>query len=486
MAVFNAAKREIDLKIVYYGPAMCGKTTNVQSIHKMLAPQQRGELMSLATKDDRTLFFDFLPIELGDVRGFKTRFHIYTVPGQVYYGLTRRAVLTGADGVVFVVDSQTNKLQDNIESLKDLAENLKFYKKDLASFPFVFQYNKRDLPHVAPVDELDSMLNQLNVPSFESSAVTGMGVVETLTAICKLVLKQMDSGTAKKKPLQPQASMPPAAKPAAPAARSSVAPDDTGLRIFTEEPSAPSHGMRTEPVPPQPVPSAPAAMPEQKPSLRLRPTEPAPLSLDTAPPPAVPPIESKSEPQLDDINLEAAPESEPQFDGMNPQSPPPFDAGSSDMSADIGLSFDDDVVLDETAEQEPELSFDADSSDLVIEEPAFDMDETGLSFDDDYDAGPSELPAADSAVQPAFIEDDSSAYTLETPSLEFEEPQGAEAPSPTPAQQAPSVPDISIVACGSPRKISDTSISLPITLKLNKDDTECSISITISLDNMPL
>ena len=156
------------------------------------------------------------------------------------------------------------------------------------------------------------------------------------------------------------------------------------------------------------------------------------------------------------------------------------------MSADIGLSFDDDVVLDETAEQEPELSFDADSSDLVIEEPAFDMDETGLSFDDDYDAGPSELPAADSAVQPAFIEDDSSAYTLETPSLEFEEPQGAEAPSPTPAQQAPSVPDISIVACGSPRKISDTSISLPITLKLNKDDTECSISITISLDNMPL
>ena len=224
MAVFNAAKREIDLKIVYYGPAMCGKTTNVQCIHKMLAPQQRGELMSLATKDDRTLFFDFLPIELGDVRGFKTRFHIYTVPGQVYYGLTRRAVLTGADGVVFVVDSQTNKLQENIESLKDLAENLKFYKKDLATFPFVFQYNKRDLAHVAPVVELDSMLNQLNVPAYESSAVTGMGVVETLTAICKLVLKQMDSGTAKKKPLQPQASAPPVARAAAPSAPSSVAP----------------------------------------------------------------------------------------------------------------------------------------------------------------------------------------------------------------------------------------------------------------------
>ena len=482
MAVFNAAKREIDLKIVYYGPAMCGKTTNVQSIHKMLAPQQRGELMSLATKDDRTLFFDFLPIELGDVRGFKTRFHIYTVPGQVYYGLTRRAVLTGADGVVFVVDSQTNKLQDNIESLKDLAENLKFYKKDLTSFPFVFQYNKRDLAHVMPVDELDSMLNTLNVPSYESSAVTGMGVVETLTAICKLVLKQMDSGTAKKKPLQPQASMPPAAKAAAPAARSSVAPDDTGLRIFTEEPIAPSPGRRPEPVQPQPVPSAPTALPEQMPSLRLSPTEPAPLSFDSSIPPAVQPIESKVEPQ---------------FDGMNLQSPPPFNAGSSDMSADLELSFDDDVVLDETVAQEPELSFDDDSSGLDIEEPALDMeepaldieelaldmDETGLSFDED-DAVPAEKPAADVALQPAFIED-SSAYTLENPSLEFEEPQGAEDFSAMPAQTS-SVPGISIIACGSPRKISDTSISLPITLKLNKDDTECSISITISLDNMPL
>ena len=215
MAVFNAAKREIDLKIVYYGPAMCGKTTNVQCIHKMLAPQQRGDLMSLATKDDRTLFFDFLPIELGDVRGFKTRFHIYTVPGQVYYGLTRRAVLTGADGVVFVADSQTNKLQDNLESLKDLAENLKFYKKDITSFPFVLQYNKRDLPHVTPVEELNAMLNSYNVPAYESSALTGMGVVETLTGICKMVLKQMDSGTAKKKPAQPSATILPGAKDAA-------------------------------------------------------------------------------------------------------------------------------------------------------------------------------------------------------------------------------------------------------------------------------
>jgi signal recognition particle receptor subunit beta len=197
MAVFNEAKREIDLKIVYYGPAMCGKTTNVQCIHKMMSPQQRGELVSLATKDDLTLFFDFLSIDLGSLRGFKTRFHIYTVPGQVRYALTRRAVLTGVDGVVFVVDSQTGKLQDNIESLKDLGENLRFYRKDLAVFPFVLQYNKRDLPDIMPADELNTKLNTLHVPAFESCAIAGMGVSETLTAICKIVLKHKDSGTAK-------------------------------------------------------------------------------------------------------------------------------------------------------------------------------------------------------------------------------------------------------------------------------------------------
>lgn len=199
MAVINAEKREIDLKIVYYGPGLCGKTTNVQCIHRLLNPQQRGELVSLATKDDRTLFFDFLSIEPGSVRGFKTRFHIYTVPGQVHYALTRRAVLTGADGVVFVVDSQTEKLDENIASLKDLAENLRFYNKDITTFPMVQQYNKRDLPNIMPAEELKTMFNILDVPAFESSAITGMGVMDTLTAICKTVLEHLDKGMAKKK-----------------------------------------------------------------------------------------------------------------------------------------------------------------------------------------------------------------------------------------------------------------------------------------------
>jgi len=199
MAIFNEAKREIDLKIVYYGPALCGKTTNVQCIHKMMSPGQRGELVSLATNDDLTLFFDFLPLDLGSIRGFKTRFHIYTVPGQVHYALTRRAVLTGVDGVVFVVDSQTSQIKDNVDSLKDLAENLRYYRKDLTGLPFVFQYNKRDLTTIIPADELNTRLNTLNVPSFESCAVNGMGVSETLAAICKMVLKNKDSGAIKKK-----------------------------------------------------------------------------------------------------------------------------------------------------------------------------------------------------------------------------------------------------------------------------------------------
>ncbi len=192
MPVFNAAKREIDIKIVYYGPALCGKTTNVHSVHKKLPPGQRGEIMALATKDDRTLFFDFLSIELGNVKGFKTRFHVYTVPGQVYYALTRRAVLTGVDGIIFVADSQNDKMKENIESLNDLDSNLKYYKKELDAIPFVIQYNKRDLENIIPVEEMNPVLNKFDVPFFEASAKKNEGVMETLTACCKIILKKLN------------------------------------------------------------------------------------------------------------------------------------------------------------------------------------------------------------------------------------------------------------------------------------------------------
>ena len=191
MVVFNPVKKEIDIKIVYYGPALCGKTTNLQSVHLSLNPQQRGELVSLATKDDRTLFFDFLPIELDNIKGFKTRFHIYTVPGQVFYTLTRKAVLTGVDGIIFVADSQNDKMEENVESLDDLRENLKYYKKDVASIPYVIQYNKRDLKNILPLDEMQRQLNAQHAPYFEASALEGTGVMETLTMCCKMVLKQI-------------------------------------------------------------------------------------------------------------------------------------------------------------------------------------------------------------------------------------------------------------------------------------------------------
>ena len=192
MAVFNIAKREVDLKIVYCGPALCGKTTNVQFIHKMLGPQQCGELVSLPTKDDRTLFFDFLLMERY-ISGLKTRFHLYTVPGQVQYALTRRSVLVGVDGIVFVIDSQAEKVNDNLDSMDDLSEQLRFYKKDITTFPLVLQYNKRDLPNILPVEELDSRFNRLGVPAFEACAITGRGVAATLNSICTTVQKTYDN-----------------------------------------------------------------------------------------------------------------------------------------------------------------------------------------------------------------------------------------------------------------------------------------------------
>jgi signal recognition particle receptor subunit beta len=187
MAVFNYFRKEIDAKIVYYGPGLCGKTTNLQFIHQHLDPTQRGKMVSLATEEDRTLFFDFLPIELENIRRFKMRFHLYTVPGQVYYGATRVAVLTGVDGVIFVADSQIERLEDNLVSLTELKDNLSSYGKNIETTPFIIQYNKRDLPNILPVEELNNKINYLNVPYFEAIAIEGKGVLESLTMACRMV-----------------------------------------------------------------------------------------------------------------------------------------------------------------------------------------------------------------------------------------------------------------------------------------------------------
>lgn len=188
MSFINYSSREINCKIVYYGPGLCGKTTNLQYIYRRTNPDQKGKLISLATETERTLFFDFLPLALGDIRGFKIRFHLYTVPGQVFYAASRKLILKGVDGVVFVADSQIERMDSNMESFDDLKINLAEQGYELEKLPFVIQYNKRDLPNVVPVEDMDKLLNPRRVACFEGVAVTGKGVFETLKTVAKQVL----------------------------------------------------------------------------------------------------------------------------------------------------------------------------------------------------------------------------------------------------------------------------------------------------------
>ncbi|MGH7592858.1 MAG: GTP-binding protein [Gemmatimonadales bacterium] len=223
MSLVNYASREINCKIVYYGPGLGGKTTNLEYVYEKVAPSSKGKLISLATETERTLFFDFLPVDLGTIRGFRTRFHLYTVPGQVYYNASRKLILKGVDGVVFVADSQIDRTEANLEAMQNLYDNMTQHGYDLTRLPFVIQYNKRDLPNAAPVTVLDAALNPgwpvddtdrqkltpdpyrpgeylvkevdgvwvERVPTFEATAVRGEGVFDTLKAVSKLVLKSL-------------------------------------------------------------------------------------------------------------------------------------------------------------------------------------------------------------------------------------------------------------------------------------------------------
>ena len=191
MSFINYSSREINCKIVYYGPGLCGKTTNLQYIYRRTNPEQKGKLISLATETERTLFFDFLPLALGDIKGFKIRFHLYTVPGQVFYAASRKSILKGVDGVVFVADSQIERMEANMESLEDLKINLAEQGYDLEKLPFTIQHNKRDLPNIAPLDEMNTILNPNGIPWFEGVAMTGQGVFETLKNVAKQVLFEL-------------------------------------------------------------------------------------------------------------------------------------------------------------------------------------------------------------------------------------------------------------------------------------------------------
>jgi len=187
----NFPAREINCKLVYYGPGLGGKTANLQWIYEHTGTSQKGKMVSLATETDRTLFFDFLPLDLGTVRGFKTRFHLYTVPGQVFYEASRRLILKGADGVVFVADSQEERMDANLETLDNLREHLKDHNLEFNTIPYVLQFNKRDLPNVLPVDELKKQLQVKGEPTLEAVAIKGEGVFDTLKEVAKLVLTEL-------------------------------------------------------------------------------------------------------------------------------------------------------------------------------------------------------------------------------------------------------------------------------------------------------
>jgi len=238
MVQINFANKEIQCKVVYYGPGMSGKTTNLEVVHKKAPPAAKGELTSIATEGDRTLFFDFMPLDLGNIAGIKTKFQLYTVPGQVYYNSTRKLVLQGVDGVVFVCDSQAEKIEENIEALENLKTNLKEYGRDIHSIPVILQYNKRDLPTAMTVEELNARLNPMGLTTFEAVASTGEGVFPTLKALASLVLESINrdktsgggmaspGGKATVRPAPPSAprAMPPAPSQQAPAAAAPSAP----------------------------------------------------------------------------------------------------------------------------------------------------------------------------------------------------------------------------------------------------------------------
>ena len=191
MTFINYASKEINCKIVYYGPGLCGKTTNLQYIYNKTAPEAKGKMISLATEADRTLFFDFLPLDLGTIRGFKTRFHLYTVPGQVFYDASRKLILKGVDGVIFVADSQEERSEANVESIRNLECNLHEHGFDLKEIPYALQFNKRDLPTSMPADRMYRTLNYKREPTFEAVATTGQGVFDTLKSVAKQILIEL-------------------------------------------------------------------------------------------------------------------------------------------------------------------------------------------------------------------------------------------------------------------------------------------------------
>lgn len=276
MVQINFARREVNCKIVFYGPGLSGKTTNLEIIHKKVPAGARGQLTSIATEQDRTLFFDFMPLDLGTVAGMKTKLFLYTVPGQVYYNSTRKLVLQGADGIVFVADSDPNRMPDNLESLKDLEENLKEYGIDMRRIPLVLQFNKRDLPGAMPMAEMNAKLNSYEAPTFEAVAVKGDGVMQTLKGLSKIVIEKLNDDYAPGK----------VSGPAKPASAVVSAPPAAPAEVKQKSAMPPA----VPPPPPKPKTAAQPAVPRPEPVVATKAPPPPPPRVQPVAPPRPQPI----------------------------------------------------------------------------------------------------------------------------------------------------------------------------------------------------
>jgi mutual gliding-motility protein MglA len=357
MATINYALREISVKIVYYGTGLCGKTTNLQVIHRKVPTEFKSDMVSLATETDRTLFFDFLPLDLGKIKGFSTKFQLYTVPGQVYYNATRKLVLRGVDGVVFVVDSAPEKVQENIESFKNLEENLAEYGYQRENIPIIMQYNKRDFPNAVPIDKLNALVNKYGLPWNESIAVQGKGVFESLKMMGKLVIDNLN----KKYSRSSSPAAPPSPQPVAPSQADPYAPQPQGRPDGFQQRPAPAPLQRQQPPPVRPSPAQPAAWPPRQPQQAApqpiddpfreipapqpagRPRPQAAPQFTTQPSP--PPQQPKSNPDYYDygsINLEpiARPAQPVRGDAPQPPAGNPPEASSSIDKTDLDLEIE--------------------------------------------------------------------------------------------------------------------------------------------------
>lgn len=336
MVQINFASREVSCKIVYYGPGRCGKTTNLQVVHAKAPPTSTGEMISIATKGDRTLYFDFLSLDLGTVAGMRTRFHLYTVPGQVYYDQTRKLVLQGSDGIVFVADSARGMMAENIESLDNLVKNLHENGLDIKDIPVVLQWNKRDLPDAMPVDELDKTLNRHHWPTFEATAVKGHGVFQTLKGIAQQVIRKLnreqgfsDDGHSRKADAKlisvPPPPPPPISAPQAP--HSQVAPPSVPKASPTGGPEAMPAALRPPTIQPR---SAPAAKPAAPPRVAPPPPSaqqpvPAPVAPAHPPPkPVAPPSKPATPPPPPAKPAALAPAKPAAPPPAKPAAPPPL------------------------------------------------------------------------------------------------------------------------------------------------------------------